>query len=190
MAATGSAPPAPTKSGGNGCLKAFIVVALIFTALGIGLFALLVFAIDRGTSKLDDVAKGIDSQSQVAQETGIVTNPLGFDKKHPPQLDVYKRPLSCSTDSSTGEAVAAGSVKNNSSHASSYLIAVEFRRDDTSVGVGVTDVYRVQPGEAMNWKAESVVDDSSSGTLTCVVTGIYRSDNPNIVPSTTETTAN
>ncbi len=199
-----SSPPAPAKSGGSGCLKAFLIVAVACAVIGIGLFAVLVFAIDRGASTLDKAAKklaaGPDAEAKVEQQTGIVTNPFGFDTKHPPQLDVYKRPLSCRVDSSSGDAVASGSVKNNSGHASSYVIAVEFRRDGTQVGAGVADVYRVDPGQVMDWKAEGPLGESDTsgtsdtsattptGTLTCAVTGILRSDNPNILPSTTTTT--
>jgi hypothetical protein len=181
---TASSVPAPAKKSGNGCLKAFFIVAVAFFLIGTGLFVVVGFVLDRA---VDQFSKGFDSEAQAESKTGIASYPLGFDTKHPPQLDVYKRPVTCSTDASTNTTVATGSVKNHSGHPSSYLITVEFRRDGSDVGGGLAAAYRVEPGQVVAWRTVGGETSSASGALTCVVTLILRSDNPNVVPSTTTT---
>ncbi len=159
-----------------------VVVCVVFV-LGIGLFALLAFVIDRGVHHL---ASNLDAMNKVEQQTGIATYPFGFDATHPPQKDVYGRPLHCSVDRSTGLATAQGSVFNHSGHPSSYFIVVSFTQGGTEVGSGAADVFNVPSGQSVNFQASGSAGSAKSPT--CKVTLILRSDNPKLAPSTTTTT--
>jgi hypothetical protein len=172
-AAVGAAKP---KSSGGGCLKAFLIVFCIIFVFGIVAFGLLAFVIDRGVHHL---ASGLAAQQKVEDKTGITTNPFGFDSTHPPQYDVWKRPLSCKVDSSTGQVVAKGTVLNHSAHASSYVISVTYNDQSDAAAV----VFNVEPGQTVAYSATGQA--SSGGTPTCKVTGILRGDNPKIAPPTT-----
>ena len=129
------------------------------------------------------LASNIDAENRVEQQTGIETYPLGFDTTHPPQRDVYGRTLRCSVDSSTGLAVAEGSVLNHSAHASSYLITVSFTSGGSDVGGASAIVYNVEPGQSVNYRAEGSAGNAKSPS--CKVTFILRSDNPKLAPTTT-----
>ena len=120
-----------------------IVVCVLFVA-GIVVVGLLAFVIDRGVHHL---TSGFDAEQKVENETGIVSNPLGFDSSHPPQKDVYQRPLTCSADSTSGQVTAKGSVFNHTGQASSYLVSVSFTGKSGDPAAVATDLQR-GPGPA------------------------------------------
>ena len=103
--------------------------------------------------------------TKVENQTGISTNPLGFDSSHPPQYDVWKRPIKCSFDSSTDTATATGTVQNHSSHPSSYLLGIAFKRGSTQVGDGVDIILHVDPGHVASWSAQGSVTGSGHGLV-------------------------
>jgi hypothetical protein len=180
--------PAPASSS-NGCLKAFLIVFAILFVLGAGAVILFVFvlgqAVDKAGNAIDKLSTGAQAETHYEDQTGIASNPLGFDQTHPPQLDIWKRPLTCTTDSTAGSATASGTVQNHSSHPSSYLITVSFRRNGTEVGSAVDGVVHVATGATSSWHALGPV--TGSGDVTCVVTAILRTDNPDVLPTTTTT---
>jgi hypothetical protein len=184
-------PPAspPASSGNSGCLKVFLIVIAILGVLAIGAFVLFALVLDAGVHVANHYANQLanedKAQSKVQDKTGIATDPFGFDSTHPPQMDVYQQPLHCSVGSG-GEATASGSVHNRSAHASSYLISVDFSSGGQVVGSGVADVFHVGSGQTVAFQATGEAGDAKS--VTCKVTAILRSDNPNLVPSSTTTT--
>lgn len=177
---TGAAPGTPKKSG-NGCLKAFVIMVCVVFVVGVGVIAVLAFVVDRVGHH---VLAGANAENKVEQQTGIATNPLGFDSAHPPQKDVYGRRLDCSVDGS-GLATAKGSVFNHSGHPSAYVISVNFLHGSTVVGDGGTVVFNVPAGGAVDFQASGSVGDNKS--VTCKVDSILRSSNPKLAPSTTTT---
>jgi hypothetical protein len=158
-----------------------LVVCAIIVVLVIGVVALLAFVIDRGVHHL---ASNIDAEQKVENQTGISTYPLGFDSTHPPQMDVYKRPIKCELDKSTGVVTATGSVLNHSAHPSSYLIGLSFDGTTDSEGGGAT-VFNVNPGQTVSFTASGPAP--SGGTPDCKITLVLRSDNPKLAPVTTTT---
>ncbi len=190
--ATGATTPPATApaSSSNGCLKAFLIVFGILFVLGVGVVILFVFvlgkAVDKAGTALDKLQTGGEAETHYENQTGIASNPLGFDQAHPPQLDIWKRPLTCTTDSSAGTATASGTVQNHSSHPSSYLITVSFRRGGTEVATSIDGVVHVATGATASWQATGSV--TGSGDVSCVVTAILRTDNPDVVPVLPSTT--
>jgi hypothetical protein len=192
VAPTAPAASAPASSS-NGCLKAFLIVFAILFVLGVGAVILFVFvlgmAVDKAGNALDKLSTGAQAETHYEDQTGIASNPIGFDQAHPPQLDIWKRTVSCSTDATAGTATASGTVQNHSTHPSSYLITVSFSRDGTEVGSGVEGVVHVATGATAPWQATGSV--TGSGDVSCKVTAILRTDNPDVVPplaSSTTTT--
>ncbi len=160
----------------------------ILGVLVIGFFLLLAFVIDAGSHVVTHYANQLDAQTKAEQkvenQTGITTLALGFDSKHPPQLDVWKPAPTCSVNQ-TGQAQAVGKVTNHSGHASSYVITVDFTAGGNDLGGGVASVFHVDPGQAVSY---TVVGGSTSDkSVSCKVTSVYRSDNPNVLPVTTTT---
>ncbi len=167
-------------------MKAFLIVFCILVVLGFGLLALFVFVIDAGVHVASHYATQLENQSKaeakVEKETGISTNPIGFDAAHPPQLDVNEPPLKCSVDSS-GLAVATGKVHNHTAHASSYLITVDFSAGGQDVGTGLAQVYHVGSGDTVTYRAAG--SSTTAKSVSCKVSTVLRSDNPAILPTTT-----
>jgi len=178
---------AAAPSSGNGCLKAFLIVFGVLVVIGVGLVILFAFVLNRAVNKgfdaLDKFATPIEAEDHYEQQTGIASYPLGFDIQHPPQLDIWKRPVSCTYDSSTSSATASGTVLNHSGHPSSYLVAVSFSRGGTEVGTSVDGIGHVGAGATAPWRATGTV--TGSGDVTCSVTLILRDDDPNVIPTTT-----
>jgi len=163
-----------------------VVVAILFV-VGAGLvIAFAVFAdhvVHKGVNALNDhLLTPIAAEERYQEQTGIASYPLGFDVQHPPQLDIWKRPLSCTYDATNGTATAAGTVQNHSGSAASYLIAVTFERDGGEVGTSAEGVARVEPGATTPWRATGPV--TGSGDVTCKVTLILRGGS-DAIPTTT-----
>jgi hypothetical protein len=160
-------------------------VFAILAVIGLGLVVVFAFFVDRAANKISDAAgKFVNSaaaEQHYEDQTGIVTNPLGFDKAHPPQLDIWKRPVRCSI--SSGMAVMSGTVHNNTGQTSAYGISVTFSRGGTEVGSSFDGVVNVAPGATAAWRASAQV--SGSNPVTCRVTAILRTNNALVVPSTT-----
>jgi hypothetical protein len=179
--------PSAATSSSNGCLKAFLIVFGVLFVIGVGLVVLFAFVLNRAVNKgfdaLDKFATPIEAEDHYEQQTGIASYPLGFDMQHPPQLDIWKRPVACSYDSSTNSATASGTVLNRSGQASAYLIAVSFKRDGTEVGTSVDGIGHVAAGATAPWRATGTV--TGSGNVTCSVTLILRDNDPNLIPTTT-----
>ncbi len=158
----------------------------ILVVLGIGLVVVLFFVVDAGVHVANHYANQLEAQTKaeakVEKQTGISTNPLGFDSSHPPQLDVNKPPLKCSVDAN-GLAVATGQVHNHSAHPSSYLITVDFDAGGQAVGTGVAEVYHVGSGSTVTYRAAG--SSTTAKSVSCKVTSVLRSDNPAILPTTT-----
>lgn len=167
--APGYAAPPPAKKGGNGCLKAFLIVFAIMAVLGIGLFVFLGFVLDKA---VDSVKSDIAAQEKVEKRTGISSSPLGFNAEHPPQDDV-STDFSCTTDSS-GNMQASGQITNHSSKASSYTITVSFRKNGAEVGTGGDLLSSVDAGASATWTANSL--SSADGSFTCKITDVERFD--------------
>ena len=122
------------------------------------------------------------AEAKVEKQTGISTNPLGFDTTHPPQIDVYQPPLKCSVDSS-GPGHGHGQVHNHTAHASSYLISVHFSAGGQDVGTGVADVLPRRPRDTVTYRAAG--SSTTAKSASCKVTLVLRSDNPDLLPTTT-----
>jgi len=176
----GPAMPAPAKKGGNGCLKAFIIVAIILVVLGAGTFAVFAVFVNKAVNTVTD---SIDAQQKVENQTGIKSNPLGFNSKNPPQKDISAENMTCTTDSS-GSMKASGTVTNHSSKNSVYVITISFRRNGTEVGAGSDFLPSVGAGETANWTANSAVE--ADGTFTCRIVEIDRLDVGSLTPPTTK----
>jgi hypothetical protein len=132
----------------------------------------------------DQVLAPLAAEEHYEQQTGIASYPLGFDARHPPQLDIWKRPLSCTYDATSGAATAAGTVQNHAPTAASYLIAVSFERGEggEEVGTSTEGVARVEPGATASWRATAPV--TGAGDVTCQVTLILRGAS-DAIPTTT-----
>ena len=158
---------APPAKKGNGCLKAALIVGAIIVVLGIGTFIALAFLVNKG---VDTVNSKLDAQKKVEQRTGISSS--SFNTEHPPQDDLAGD-WKCSTNSG-GFPQVTGSVKNNSSHASTYTITVEFRQDGTQFTTGSGIIVSVDPGQSADFSATGAVEPS--GKFTCKVDSIDRFD--------------
>jgi type II secretory pathway pseudopilin PulG len=191
-------PPAPTQpapsastpasSSGSGCLKAFLIAFVILAVIGIGIVVTLAFFVNRAANKLTTAANQLGDSAAAEQhyedQTGITSNPLAFDVAHPPQLDIWKRPIRCSYSSSSSIAVASGTVLNHTSKASAYGIVVSFTRGGTEVGSSFDGVVNVAPGATAAWQASGEV--TGSGSVGCKVTEILRTSQALLVPTTTK----
>jgi hypothetical protein len=163
-----------------------IVVAVLFV-IGAGLVAAFaVFAtheVHKAAKAFNDkVLTPIAAEERYDQQTGIASYPLGFDVDHPPQLDIWKRPLKCSYDATSGTATVSGTVQNRTAVAASYLIGVSFERAGAEVGTSGEGVARVEPGATAPWQASAPV--TGSGDVTCKVTLILRGSS-DVIPTTT-----
>jgi hypothetical protein len=181
-AAAPAAAPAPAKkSGGSGCAKAIIAFVIVLAVIGILFVAALVAGIGFLGHKVESAAKKLEKEQQVEDKTHISTIPLYYDSDHPPQYDIWKRPLSCSTQSD-GTLVASGTVKNNTGSPKSYLVFVTFSQGGNDVGTGTDGIANVKAGDTAAWRIVDV-GANVSGKITCTVTAIYRSDLFSIIPS-------
>jgi len=179
--------PGPAPTTGNGCLKAFLVaVAVLFVVGAVLVIAFAVFAtheVHKAAKAFNDqVLTPIAAEQHYEQQTGIASYPLGFDATNPPQLDIWKRPLSCTYDTASQTATASGTVQNHSPNAASYLIAVEFQRGGGDVGGAADGVARVDPGATAPWRATGPV--TGPGVVTCRVTLVLRGPG-DAIPTTT-----
>lgn len=168
-AAAPVAEPPPEKKKTNGCLMAALIVGAIIAVLGIGLFVVLAFVVNKG---VDTIKSDADAQQKVENRTGISSNPLGFNSEHPPQDDLAGD-WKCST-SAGGFPQVTGTVKNNSSKSSSYTITVEFKQDGTQFTTGTGIIVSVEPGQTADFSATGSVEPS--GQFTCKVDSIDRFD--------------
>ena len=175
----GAAAPAPAKKGGNGCLKAFIIVAIVFVLLGAGTVAVFAFFVDKAVNTVSD---DIAHQEKVEKQTGIRSNPLGFNEKNPPQKDISADDMTCTTDSS-GNMKASGTVTNHSSKTSLYSITISFRQNGNEIGTGADFLPSVDAGQTADWAANSGV--VADGTFTCKIVEIDRLDVGTLTPPTT-----
>jgi hypothetical protein len=173
-----SAPP-PAKKSGNGCLKAFLIVFVIVVVLGIGLFVVLGFVVKKG---VDSVNSDINAEKKVEQRTGISSNPLFFNSKHPPQDDISTDSMKCTTDSS-GNMQASGTVTNHSSNTSTYTVTISFRQNGSEVGTGTDVLPSVDAGATATWTANSVT--TANGSFTCKITEVDRFDINTFISTTT-----
>ncbi|HEY5153231.1 MAG TPA: hypothetical protein VIJ47_00760, partial [Acidimicrobiales bacterium] len=176
----GAPAPAPAKKGGNGCLKAFIIVAIVLVLLGGGTIAVFAFFVDKA---VNTVNADIDAQAKVEKQTGIKSNPLGFNEKNPPQKDISADDMTCTTNSS-GNMEASGTVTNHSSKTSLYSITISFRRNGTEVATGADFLPSVNAGQTGKWVANSGVE--ANGSFSCKIVEIDRLDVGSITPPTTK----
>ncbi|MGZ4693834.1 MAG: hypothetical protein ACXWA3_09425 [Acidimicrobiales bacterium] len=156
---------APEKKG-NGCLKAALIVGGILVVLGIGTFIALAFLVNKGVDTVNDKLK---AQQKVEDRTGIKSN--SFNTEHPPQDDLVD--WKCSTTAG-GFPQVTGSVKNNSSHTSSYAISVEFKQNGTEFDTGSGLVVSVDPNQSSDFSATGSV--KPTGQFTCKIDTIDRTD--------------
>ena len=171
---------APAKKSGNGCLKAFIIVAVLLVLLGAGTVAVFAFFVDKA---VNTVNSDIAAQEKVEKQTGIRSNPLGFNAEHPPQKDISADDMSCTTDSS-GDMKASGTLTNHSSKTSLYSITISFRQNGNEIATGADFLPSVDAGETADWTALSSVE--ANGTFTCRIVEIDRLDVGTITPPTTK----
>ena len=153
------------------------MVFVVICVLGIGLVIALVAGVGWFAHKVDTALK---AEQKVEDKTHIATLPIYWDDSHPPQYDVWKRPVTCSVQSD-GSVVASGTVKNNTSAAKSYFITVSFTQNGRQIGTGGDGVANVQAGAVAPWRA-TLVDASTSGKVSCAVTTIWRSGLASIIP--------
>ncbi len=177
--ATAYAGPPPAKKSGNGCLKAFLIVFAIAVVLGIGVVVAAGFLVKKGVDTVNSDAK---AEQKVEDRTGISSNPLFFNAKHPPHDDVSSGSMQCTTDTS-GNMQASGTITNHSSNASTYTISVSFRQNGTEVGSGSDIVPSVSAGGTATWTANSVT--TVDGSFSCRITDVERFDTGTIAPTTT-----
>jgi hypothetical protein len=157
---------------------------LIGVAVVVLLGVALVVAAVAGVGWLGHKAKkAVQSEQTVEDQTHIATRPVYFDPSHPPQYDVWKRPVTCVVDAD-GTAVATGTVVNRSATASAYFLTVDFARGGKDVGSGGDAVLNVGPGQVAPWRAldRRPAVASASGPLACTVSAIWRWNRPAVVP--------
>ena len=177
--ATAYVGPPPAKKGGNGCLKAFLIVFAIAVVLGIGVVVAAGFLVKKS---VDTVTRDVKAEQKVEDRTGISSLALGFNAKHPPQDDVSPGSMQCTTDSS-GNMQASGTITNHSSNASTYTISVSFRQNGAEVGNGSDVVPRVSADGTATWTVNSVT--TADGSFSCKITDVERFDTGTIQPTTT-----
>ena len=136
----------PEKKGGNGCLKAVLIVGAIVAVLGIATFVAVAFLVNKGVDTVNDK---LDAEKKVEQRTGIKSNSLNTE--HPPQDDL-SGDWKCTTTAG-GFPQVTGTVKNNSSHTSSYAVSVEFKQNGTVFDTGSGLVVSVDPGQSAPFSA-------------------------------------
>jgi hypothetical protein len=130
----------------------------------------------------DSVTRDAKAEQKVEDRTGISSNPLFFDAKHPPQDDVSADSMKCTTDSS-GNMQASGTVNNHTSGSSSYTITLSFRKNGAEVGTGLDVIPSVNPGGNATWTASSTT--LADGSFTCKITDVERFGTDSILPPTT-----
>ena len=172
--------PAGPPQGMNGCLKAFLIVFGILVVLGIAAFVVLGFVVKKG---VDSVSNDIKAEQKVENSTGIKSNPLGFNSKHPPQDDISASGMTCTTDSQ-GNMQASGTVTNHSSSTSTYTISISFRRNGAEIASGSDLLPSVDAGQTATWTANSAVS-GDGGPFTCKITEIDRFSIGTLIPTTT-----
>jgi len=157
----------PEKKGSSGCLKAALIVFAVLAVLGIATFIALAFLVNKGVDTVNDK---LDAQKKVEQRTGISSS--SFNSEHPPQDDLDGG-WKCSTTAG-GFPQVTGSVKNNSSHTSSYAISVEFKQNGTQFDTGSGIVVSVDPGQSADFSATGSVQPT--GAFSCKIDSIDRTD--------------
>jgi len=172
-------PPAPAKKGGNGCLKAFLIVFAILVVLGIGVFVLLGFVVKKGVDSVND---DIKAEQKVEARTGIKSNSFGFNANHPPQDDVFPDAMKCTTDSD-GNMQATGTLTNHSSETSFYIITVVFKQNGAQVSDGVDTVSNVDAGGDATWTVNTATPAGTS--FSCRISEVERSSALNDFVTTT-----
>ena len=142
--------------------------------------AVFAFFVDKAVNTVnDDIAK----QEKVEKQTGIRSNPLGFNEKNPPQKDISADDMTCTTDSS-GNMKASGTVTNHSSKTSLYSITISFRQNGNEIATGGDFLPSVDAGQTADWTANSGVE--ADGTFTCRIIEIDRLDVGTLTPPTTK----
>jgi hypothetical protein len=135
----------PPKSGMSGCLKAFLIVLVVSTVVGVGGC---IFAV----SRVDDVVHNVDFN----------------DSDELNDVDVQ----GCGR-SSSGSLQADLRVTNDSSERSNYLIEVTFEDGaGDQVDTGVANVSALAPGQSRDVAVQSFAE--LTGDFDCRVAGVER----------------
>jgi hypothetical protein len=167
-------------------VKSSGVVKGVLAGLAVAIVGVLVVVTlsNRGSSSKPAAAAPADPQAQTAARTHIKTLAKYWDPAHPPQDDVWRRTVSCTTQPG-GAAVAAGTVLNHTGQSAAYLVTVEFRRGGTVVATSSDGVVNVKPGQTAAWRAIATASqvDAAKGALSCAVTAVWRWDHGSTVPS-------
>ena len=175
----GAPAPPPKKKGGSGCLKAVLIVAVILVLLGAGTFAVLAVFVHKAVNTVND---SVNAEQKVENQTGIKSNPLGFNSEHPPQKDISVDDMTCTTDR-LGNMQASGTVTNHSSKTSLYSITISFRRNGAEVATGADFLPSVNAGQTASWTANSAVE--AADRFSCRIVEIDRLDVGTLTPPTT-----
>ena len=171
----GGAPGAPpSSSSSSGCVKALVVVAVLFAFLGLGTFLLVAFVFDRAANELEDLAGDVEEMQQIAEETGIQSS--SRNTTNPPQADIALE--SCEVNDSTTfegrvEVTATGTIENHSSKTSDYWVLVSFRDDGVDVASDFVSLDNVDADQVVDWTATSS-SVTAEGDLTCKIVQIER----------------
>lgn len=139
----------PASSGMSGCLKAFIIVAVLTVVLGgIGLVL--------AARAVDDAVDDFDGRD--ADEVDDVTD------------------LACDTDIG-GNLHATFTVENDSSDRSNYVITIAFEAGDTQLDTGTAFVNGLEPGQRTEQQVVSAT--AAPAGFTCRVSDVERFSDEN-----------
>lgn len=155
----GQAPP-PSKRGG--CMRWALIGFGVLVVLGI------IGAIAGGGG--DDAANTSATTTQAPGPTEAAEPEVrsrSANEEHPPADDVKLE--TCT--SQFGYPKAAGTVHNNSSKPSNYVIHVEFVAGNARVAEGYDLENEVGPGQSAAWDA---IGDREASDVTCRVTSVER----------------
>jgi hypothetical protein len=152
----------PQKSGGNGCLKAFLIGFVVLAVLiVIGVAVIGYFA-----------KRTIDS----------VVDTFG-----PVSLNEAPRSLNTCTVNSLSFGEATGSVTNKTGKAQSFIINVDFvPTTGGQTGNGVTYTSSLAAGASENWTAASTGSIPAGTAVKCTVT-VSRNSFDKFIPTETDT---
>jgi len=118
---------------------------LIPVALAAGLLALAACSAEADTQP---AGSGVDTESG--------------NTEHPPPADVAI--TTCAPDPDVGWILAAGTITNHTSKASTYFVQVEFvDANGIRYAEGITSSSTVAPGQAVEWEASGLTEARAGG---------------------------
>ncbi len=135
---------APKSSGGNGCLKAFLIALAVGVVLLVLLFAGIFFAARKVVDKVGEAFRPLSQKEAPVAQNSCLVNASQY-----------------------GE--ATGTVTNNTGEPRSLSVTVEFVAGGAKIGTGSTTTQTLTNGETGNWTIGSVNTVPAGSALKCTV---------------------